>query len=241
MNPSLVSAAKSIPGVHNIGVWVYRTWKHLTFHGSINYWETAYRHGWTSGAGSIGRLARFKADVLNAFVAEGNVRTVIEFGCGDGLQLMLAQYPRYIGLDVSRTALSQCRRRFEEDRTKSFFLYDPNCFIDPLRVLRAELALSLDVIYHLIEDENFCCHMRHLFSAADRYVIIYSANENQRTPWVHVRKRAFSAWVTENCPEWRLLRKIDNPYPFDPRNPADTSISDFYIYKKSPVAQEPPR
>ena len=55
---------------------------------------------------------------------------MVEFGCGDGNQLSLAQYPRYVGLDVSRTAIGLCQRRFAKDPAKSRFLYDGPCFAD---------------------------------------------------------------------------------------------------------------
>src|ERR1041385_8036217 len=80
--------------------------------GSAQYWEARYREGGNSGDGSYGRLASFKAQVLNDFVARNQIRSVVEFGCGDGNQLSLAQYPKYLGLDVSPTAVLNCAARF---------------------------------------------------------------------------------------------------------------------------------
>ena len=86
-----------------------------------------------------------------------------EFGCGDGHQLLLAQYPRYIGLDISKTAIGLCKRKFSGDPTKSFFAYDGDCFVDRAGVFAADLAMSLDVVYHLVEDPTFESYMTHLF------------------------------------------------------------------------------
>ena len=47
------------------------------------------------------RLAAFKAEVPNDFVRARGIDSVIEFGCGDGAQLALAEYPAYVGIDVS--------------------------------------------------------------------------------------------------------------------------------------------
>ena len=60
----------------------------------------------------------------------------------------------------------------------------------------AELALSIDVVFHLIEDVVFEDYMRRLFGAATRYVIVYSSDHDE--PWhgSHVRHRSFSQWVT---------------------------------------------
>src|ERR1700744_3995435 len=77
---------------------------------SSSYWESRYASGGNSGVGSYAQFARFKADVLNTFVAEHKVQSVIEFGCGDGNQLKLAAYPKYLGLDVSETIVAKCRK-----------------------------------------------------------------------------------------------------------------------------------
>lgn len=42
----------------------------------------------------------------------------------------------------------------------------------------ADLSLSLDVIYHLVEDEVFETYINTLFKSARRYVIIYSSNSD---------------------------------------------------------------
>ncbi len=69
------------------------------------YWENRYRRGGTSGAGSEGALADYKARFVNDFVAEHRIDSVIEFGCGDGRQLEGMRYPRYLGLAWSRVLL----------------------------------------------------------------------------------------------------------------------------------------
>ena len=116
------------------------------FEGSQHYWAARYAQGGTSGAGSYGRLAEFKAEVLNDFVRENDIRTVVEHGCGDGNQLALAAYPRYLGLDVTTEAVALCRSRFARDATKEFRT------LSEYGGERAEVALSLDVIFHLVED-----------------------------------------------------------------------------------------
>lgn len=60
--------------------------------------------GGNSGAGSYNKIAIFKAKIMNQFVAENDIQHVIEFGFGDGAQLMRAKYPEYTGLDVSVSA-----------------------------------------------------------------------------------------------------------------------------------------
>src|SRR5690625_3159471 len=116
----------------------------LFFLGSEDYWEERYSAGGTSGVGSYGKFAHFKADVLNDFVENQQIGSVIEFGCGDGNQLELAEYPMYTGYDVSETVIELCRERFSDDPKKRFRL------MEEYSGEQAELALSLEVIYHQI-------------------------------------------------------------------------------------------
>ena len=85
-----------------------------------DYWEARYAAGGNSGKGSGGVFAEFKAEIVNTFVREHDIASVIDFGCGDGAQLALAEYAKYIGLDTSKTAVEMCRDRFKDDRTKTY-------------------------------------------------------------------------------------------------------------------------
>lgn len=211
--------------------FVRNRWGRLGFR-SIAYWEQHYAKGDTSGPGSYGHLAEFKAHVINDFVTTHRITSVIEFGCGDGNQLGLFQCARYIGLDVSRTAIHKCVSKYADDPTKSFFLYDPRYFVDRAGVFTAEVGLSLDVIYHLIEDDLFRLYMQHLFASASRHIIIYSSSFDARTA-PHVRHRDFVGYVQNNSPEWRLIERIPNRHPVTESGTKDGSPYDFFIYALS--------
>ena len=170
----------------------------------------------------------FKAEIINDFVHKNNVRKVLEFGVGDGNQLGLADYPHFIGLDVSSTAIKWCKEKFSGDDTKEFYLMDE---VSPGN-FGADLTMSLDVIYHLVEDDVFNDYMEQLFDSSERFVIVYSSNYDERSA-LHVRSRKFTEWIEENKPDWKLLDHLKNRYPFDPADPDNTSIADFYIYQKN--------
>lgn len=218
----------AVPWLHRAVARVYVAATRLSSPASGDYWERRYAKGGTSGAGSVGRLAEFKAEVLNDFVVRNQVANVIEFGCGDGDQLALCTYPEYTGVDVSRAILETCRERFAGDSTKHFYhISEAGAFAGSY-----DLALSLDVLYHLIEDHIFEEYMQRLFAAASRYVIIYSSNSadtgGKTAP--HVRHRNFTGWIKENAAEWQLERRIENPFPWDPADPKFTSTADFYLF-----------
>jgi hypothetical protein len=182
--------------------------------------------GGNSGAGSSDRLAEFKANFLNRFVEEHNIASVIEYGCGDGAQLKLARYPVYTGVDVSVTAVERCRVSFEDDPTKKFLHSEAQT-----SKITADLALSLDVVYHLVEDSVFDTYMRRLFDSAARFVIVYSSNVEQVWSGSHVRHRQFTTWIKQNKPDWRLASFLKNAYPYDEKNPAGSSFADFYVFE----------
>jgi hypothetical protein len=198
------------------------------FPGSVAYWEKRYSAGGNSGVGSYGFFAQFKADVLNEFVARHHLQTVIEFGCGDGNQLDLARYPTYLGFDVSSTAISRCRELFKSDKQKSFRL------MSEYTGEKAELALSLDVTYHLVEDDVFEHYMRMLFEAATRYVIVYSSDsdDNHGYEGTHVRHRKITRWIREHLHHWKLVEHLPNRHPYrgDYRK---GSFAEFFIYEKA--------
>lgn len=196
------------------------------------YWEDRYAAGGTSGLGSTGTIAQFKAEVINDFVEDRRIQTLIEFGCGDGNQLALARYENYLGLDISKSAIRQCIGKFSDDKTKRFFLYDPECFLDNEDKFVADASLSLDVIYHLIEDDAFKSHMEHLFRSAEFYVIIYSSNVEREVSARHVKHRKFTPYIAEHFPDWKLLKQIENPYPAKSDDDRFGSFSEFYIYER---------
>lgn len=190
------------------------------------YWESRYGQGGNSGDGSYGVLAAFKAEFLNDFVRTHGIRTVLEFGCGDGNQLTLAAYPQYLGYDVSRNAIARCRALFAQDATKRFRT------MEEYRGETAELTLSLDVIYHLVEDSTFEDYMHRLFCAAERFAIIYSSNFDERPGNApHVRHRQFTSWIAANVPGWQLVSHVRNRYPYDAVN-ARGSHADFFVFAK---------
>jgi SAM-dependent methyltransferase len=184
--------------------------------------------------GDAQRALAFKADVLNALVAEQAITRVIEFGCGDGRQLERTPYPAYIGLDAARHAVLACKRRFAGDRTKSFFLCDPLAWVDNHAVFQGELAISLDVLCYLVEDEVFDAYMACLFDAASRFVAVHSTNQDAPVKAQHIRHRRFTVWVARHRPEWALIRTVASRPPSEKETP--TSVpAEFFIFERKPA------
>lgn len=234
MMESIRKSLKKIPILGKILADINRYRNRLSndaYSDSISYWETRYAAGGNSGSGSYQHLAAFKAKVINEFIAENNVGSAIEFGCGDGNQLSLIDYKNYIGLDVSKSAIQLCTSRFSGNNTRSFFLYDPNSFLDNHQLFQAELSLSLDVLYHIIEETQFEKYIADVINAASRYVIIYSSNFD--APQLHhVKNRHFTKYIDHNFTSIELIQRIENPFKYSEEDEENTSTADFYIFRK---------
>ncbi len=199
---------------------------------SATYWQERYATGGTSGPGSYGRLAQFKAEVINDFVRDNPVQSVVEFGCGDGNQLSLYTLPRYVGLDVSQTSIALCKERFSDDPSKTFLHFD-SAQQATKPAPRADLAMSIDVIFHLTEDQVFESYMRAVFASGTRFVIIYATNtdHNRWFQATHVKHRKFTDWVEANAPDWALRDVVKNKYPLTKNNKTESS-ADFFVYSR---------
>lgn len=105
--------------------------------------------------------------------------------------------------------IEKCRSKFKDDSTKKFCLrseYNPK--------EKGDLVLSLDVIYHLVEDEVFHQYMNTLFGASTRYVVIYSSNFDSGRVNLHMRHRKFTDFIESNMPQWKLLEFRKNHFPY---------------------------
>lgn len=196
------------------------------FRNSRLYWERRYSLGGDSGVGSYGQEAAYKAEVLNAFVRDKQIESVIELGCGDGHVLSLFDYPRYLGLDVSRSAIERCGRQFGGDTSKSFLWYDPKNGTDLGDFMQADLTLSLDVMFHLVEDDVYDNYLRNLFGISRRYVIVYSSDEEVFTKLPHVRHRKFTRSVQQRFPDFNLIDKRANSQA------EEQAAKNFFVFER---------
>lgn len=202
---------------------------------SKEYWQNRYETGGNSGSGSYNHLAIYKAEYLNAFAEDNKINSVIEFGCGDGNQIKSFTFSNYIGLDVAPKSIELCTAEFKDDKTKSFFLYDNRYFQDNNGVFKFDLAISLDVLYHLIEQDVYESYLIHLFQSAKKFVLIYSSNENVPAAHAqfHVKERVFTNDVERLIPNFKFVRRDENKYSTKYYKDEDIgSLSDFFLFER---------
>ena len=195
---------------------------------SIEYWQKRYASGGNSGAGSYGALADFKAHSLNAFIADNGIVSAVEFGSGDGNQLKSIEVSKYVGLDVSPTVIENTRVIYANDSSKSFYVYDPDTS-SVGDTFAADIAISMDVILHLTEDERYDKYLTNLTKSSLKYLGIFnSATEEQLSNMaIHNRFRDHRIWLKENAPEFLEVR-VDI-LPSELKYPVGTG---FYFYER---------
>ena len=161
-----------------------------------------------------------KRKFINTFVNDKNIKSIIEFGSGDGNQMEHFEIDNYIGVDISEYIINICKQKYKDITNKNFITYDEYY----KHSNKYDLSLSLDVIYHLVEDEIYEKYMNDLFSSTNKFVIIYSTNFNDdKYNGSHVYHRKFTKYIDINFKNAKLIHHEPNEFP-------DLSTAEFYIY-----------
>ena len=181
------------------------------------YWNDRYVNGGNSGNGSYGKLAEYKAKFINDFIDTNEINSLLEYGCGDGNQLSLIKCKKIFAFDISEKALSLCKQRVNCETFSKF---------EDIKEV-PELILSLDVIYHLVNDIDYNGYMANLVGLGAKYLIVYSPNEEMEGMAAHVRPRNFTKDITG------YTLKLKEINPFKSLDHKQGSFSDFYVYEKN--------
>jgi cyclopropane fatty-acyl-phospholipid synthase-like methyltransferase len=179
------------------------------------YWDRRYREGRTSGAGSEGEEGAYKAQYVSEFIRHREVTSVIDWGCGDGqvLELVDLHGALYHGVDCSPTILDRMRRKFPQHSFSTDEVHQPT----------ADLALSMDVLFHLPADHDYNAYLHDLFKSARRFVIIYATNYAGGRTARHVFRREFTPDIAKRFPDWELTTV---------ETPLREGLASFFVYEK---------
>lgn len=176
------------------------------------YWEARYASGGGSGAGSAGEISERKAAYVNELIRREQIASVVDWGCGDGRQLDLLHLPpAYLGVDISPTAVARCLRRHPD---RAVLVWPGG---QPQVAVHAELALSLDVVFHLVDDADFASYWDRLFSSADRLVCMHGTDFDGNGAR-HVRHRRTSHLAPDG---WDLADRAEDP-----------TVPGFYLWRR---------
>ncbi|MGO4529874.1 methyltransferase domain-containing protein [Paenibacillus sp. 2TAF8] len=193
----------------------------------IRYWEQTYRSGETSGRGSYGVLAEFKAEVVNALIQREGIHRVIEFGCGDGNQLKYMNYGEYLGMDVAASSVKQCASLYASDPSKSFMVYTPGLWFNR-GFLQADLTVCLDVLYHITDEADFRATLSDVLHTSTQWVVLYTRLKEQGDSGVQTIQDRNLFHYLFDYPEFKVHEITRQRYP-------EQSSADFVILKRSPA------
>ncbi|GMQ59651.1 hypothetical protein AN1V17_40500 [Vallitalea sediminicola] len=191
----------------------------------IDYWDKRYLNKGTSGLGSYGDLADFKGEMVNHFIKNNDIGSVIEFGCGDGNQLKKIEYKKYVGLDVSKVSVDKCKEIFVKDGDKEFYLYEPG-MIDKLDIkVKPDMVVCLDVLYHITDEQHFIKTLDDAFKIDCPYIIFYTMLKKPEIQLAnHLKYRNIFDYLTK-YKGYSIKKIINQKYP-------EQSYSDFMIIEK---------
>lgn len=186
---------------------------------SKKYWENRYSKNGDSGLGSYGDEYVFKKSYINKLILEKNIGSIIDLGCGDGNQIKeIIGYDQYLGYDVSMTIIEKCKILYNNIPNINF-----TCDINELTM--SDLAMSLDVTYHIIEDKYFEEYMNMLFNLSKKYVLIYSINSDNSNGFaIHLKNRKICEFIKNKFSDFILVDNIKY-------KKKDNGIG-FFLYEK---------
>jgi hypothetical protein len=134
---------------------------------SIDIWKERYEKNpeLGSGNGSKGELLNFKVNFLNSFIEQNNIKSVLDFGHGDLSVANKLLVDSYTGIDI-----------FNGDNFNIKKLKIKKCRFDAYEDESADLVICLDVLYHILEDEQTYMHhaIDKMIEKSNKYIIIYA-------------------------------------------------------------------
>lgn len=184
------------------------------------YWEKRYADGRDSGEGSRGEIAKVKGGVVNRVINQFSVQSLLDWGCGDGQVLdHITDQVWYTGIDLSPTVLDNTSQRHSE---RSFLLDTGTpTGVNPLRWLRADMSLSMDVMFHLVHAPDYWRYLANLFNSSQKVVLVWATDSDEGLTARHVRRRQWTPDVERLYPEWELVERA-----------AEVDTAGPYVYRK---------
>jgi len=150
-----------------------------------------------------------------------DLKSISDVGCGECTLLPYLQGIRkYYGYDISPAVLSKVSKNAQDGFSKEFILLTNNT-----KIVSSDLVLSLEVIFHQVNDDEYLDYMRKLVNSNGEYLLILTMNEGiLKTNHIknrHIKYRDISKFMDST--NYSLVEK----FPFTERT------STYYLYKKN--------
>ncbi len=129
-----------------------------------HYWQERYAHGEGSGKGSEGRNYEYKRDYINQIIEKHKIGRIVDFGCGDGTQIRELRIHQYHGIDIAESSILRCRKMYANHPGFRFEVYGDAHYS------HYDLAMSLDVLYHIVAQDVYESYLQHLFRYSNIHI-----------------------------------------------------------------------
>jgi 2-polyprenyl-3-methyl-5-hydroxy-6-metoxy-1,4-benzoquinol methylase len=189
------------------------------------YWEKRYVAGGNSGKGSYNEPHLFKTAVVNEFIEDNDIKTILDMGCGDGHFASSIKVKRYIAYDVSPSIIDINKIKYKDKKNISFTndLLQVNEIID--------CTISIDVIYHVTNTAEYKKYLANLFNMSNKYCIIYSSNVNQDEEFIqkyHPTSHVFHRQFTKDIDfsKWKYFDYLKE------KNKTTDLLGSFFFFKR---------
>jgi len=200
------------------------------------YWERWYRHGGTSGAGSIGKERQWKWEIMQEHA--GKIDDVLDVGCGDLSFWEGRDCSKYLGIDISETIIKRNRNLRP---TWNFKVHGAQVPLD----VHARIVLCMDVLFHVMEDDAFRRILQNLCEYSKEWIFIHTWSRNPfdmrwalRRLWHHQIPRI--SWILTGCDgEYEKYRpfakylQIFRRASFDVVEQQTKGVGVMYVFKKN--------
>jgi len=179
------------------------------------YWNTRYQQGKSSGAGSIGLLGAWKYTQLTELVPI-DTTFILDYGCGDlsFWETNQGLPPYYVGYDASAVIIQKNKSKYP---TKNFITTKP--------LIRADVVVCFDVLFHIMTEQSFITILHELTHLAREYLLIYTWKINPLAPRIKDNYQYFRPlehYMTYLQP-LQLVSVTQSPFD---------SIGALYIFKR---------
>lgn len=195
-----------------------------------NFWNAWYKIGGNSGPGSEGELLKFKAEYLNDQFKKFDIKTVFDFGCGDGVLASRLNCQSYLGIDVSSEAIKKCQIIHKPN----FHFESRHCSDLSPSIIKSKFSSSLDccmcidVLYHVSDFKVVDRILSNLFQSNAKIIILYTIpDERIKKNFENPSACLFSRKLAP------ILTKFESLYKLvDRTEPRLISAAGFFVYRK---------
>lgn len=130
------------------------------------HFENNYHKNLGSGFGSVGKLRTYKHKILKKYLKNYKKFSFLDLGCGD-LSFWYSKPPEnYIGIDFARNIQKTNREKFQ----RTFVTQNISDSIG----YSAEVVICFDVLFHIIEEEEFLQIIQNIVKTSEKWIFIYN-------------------------------------------------------------------